>query len=333
MRKGKVSDNIINRSVFKTIKYRDTDYVKVHQPGDAVVTKECRNVVSSASAGLMFSGELWTGDELFLFDIRRAFFNAMNNVVAEGGQPCAVLVDLLLPAKAQEKDIKVLMRYISLMSAENQIEVAGGETEVTGNLISPIITFTMMGELIAEHPVDAGELSADMDIVMAGYTGISGSVAAAYLGIEFLRERFRKSYLKQIFDLENYMDMRTVLPAWTHGAKMMHDVSRGGVYGALFELSSKAKKGVKVELSALPMRQETVEVCELYDMNPYKLLGNGGMLIVTECGETLCSYLEEQGVPAVTVGKLTDDNAKAVIKNGEISYIEPPRNDEIHLIL
>ena len=333
MRKGKVAENIVNRSVFKTIKYRDREYVEVAQPGDSVVTAECQNVVSKATAGLMFSGDLWIGDELFLFDIRRAFFNALSNVVAEGGRPRAVLVSLYLPAKAQERDIKELMRYISSLAQENQIDIAGGETEVTGNITSPVISFTAMGPLATEVVADAKKLSENMDIVMAGYSGIAGSVATTYLKIDELRERFSKTYLNQIFAQEKYMDMRNLVCAWNHGVRMMHDTSRGGVYGALFELSSKAKKGIRVELDMIPILQETVEVCELYDMNPYKLLSNGGMLMVAEHGEELCAFLEEQEIPAVVIGKLTEDNAKAVIKNGEISYIEPPRKDEISLVL
>ena len=174
MRKGKVAENIVNRSVFKTIKYRDREYVEVAQPGDSVVTAECQNVVSKATAGLMFSGDLWIGDELFLFDIRRAFFNALSNVVAEGGRPRAVLVSLYLPAKAQERDIKELMRYISSLAQENQIDIAGGETEVTGNITSPVISFTAMGPLATEVVADAKKLSENMDIVMAGYSGIAG---------------------------------------------------------------------------------------------------------------------------------------------------------------
>ena len=44
---------------------------------------------------------------------------------------------------------------------------------------------------------------------------------------------------------------------------------------------------MKIELQKIPVWQETVEVSEVFDINPYMLDGTGSLLIVTNNGERL----------------------------------------------
>ena len=55
MRRGKISENIIQRSVLKAIKYKDREYFCTHSSigNDATVTRKSESVISVANAGLM----------------------------------------------------------------------------------------------------------------------------------------------------------------------------------------------------------------------------------------------------------------------------------------
>ena len=52
------------------------------------------------------------------------------------------------------------------------------------------------------------------------------------------------------------------------GVSAMHDVTEGGIYGALWELAEASGIGLVIDLKAIPIRQETVEICEYYRLNP-----------------------------------------------------------------
>lgn len=342
MRKGKISENILKRSVLKTIKYKNQHFIKqgAAPGGDASVTVS-GNVMASASAGLMF------GAELLRFDIKRAFYNALNNVAAEGGKPEGVIVNLVLPKRTQEQDIKELMRYISGLCKDAEIEIAGGDTEVTEHVTSEIINFTAFGtylpakcqpspecHLPAEYQLPKEIAEVGMDIVMAGEIALSGTAAIAYLKNEELLERFQRSYLEKAFCCEQDMSIvKTAMYACDYGVRIMHDLSRGGIHSALWELSEKADKGVEVIQDAIPVRQETIELTEQYNINPYKLLSNGALLMVCENGADLVEYLAAHGIAASVIGKLTDNNDKVILKNEEKRYIEPPKGDQIYLLL
>lgn len=330
MKKGKVSEKIIKRSVIKTIKYKNSNYVtKGAAPGgDASVTIN-GTVIASASAGLMFDRER------LRFDIKRAVINAINNVASECGSPKGVIVNLVLPKKTQEQDIKELMRYISGLCAEMNIEVAGGDTEVTDNITSEIINFTAFGEYIPDMYVSVNEIAkSGMDIVMAGEIALSGTAALAYLKYDELIRRFQKSYIDKALLCEECMSIvKAAEAACGYGVRIMHDLSRGGIYSALWELSEKTGKGVEVMMDDIPVRQETIELSEIYTINPYKLLSNGALLMVCDNGAELAEKLMEKEIHAAVIGKLTDNNDKVILKNEEKRYIEPPRGDQIYLLL
>ena len=48
------------------------------------------------------------------------------------------------------------------------------------------------------------------------------------------------------------------------GVRAMHDVTTGGIFGALWELAEASGVGLEIELKKIPIRQETVEICEFF---------------------------------------------------------------------
>ncbi len=59
----------------------------------------------------------------------------------------------------------------------------------------------------------------------------------------------------------------------------MHDVTEGGIFGALWEMAESSGIGLEIDLKKIPLKQETVEICELFDINPYGLIASGAMLM------------------------------------------------------
>ena len=112
----------------------------------------------------------------------------------------------------------------------------------------------------------------------------------------------------------------------------MHDVTEGGIFGALWEMAAASGVGLEIDLKAIPIRQETVEICEVFDINPYMLISSGSMLIGTSRGTRLVSELEKAGVPAVVVGHATVGNDRVIINGDEKRFLEPPKVDELYKI-
>ena len=82
----------------------------------------------------------------------------------------------------------------------------------------------------------------------------------------------------------------------------------------------------------IPIRQETVEICEYYDLNPYELLSGGALLMAAENGKKLVEALQGEGIPAFVIGKTNAGNDKVVINRDEVRYLTMPSADEIFKI-
>ena len=67
-------------------------------------------------------------------------------------------------------------------------------------------------------------------------------------------------------------------------------------------LAEQAGTGLEVSLKKIPIRQETVEICNELDVNPYELSGNGSLLFVTDQGEMLAEQLQQQKIPRRWIG-------------------------------
>ena len=112
----------------------------------------------------------------------------------------------------------------------------------------------------------------------------------------------------------------------------MTDVSEGGIFAALWKLAEASGVGLEVDLKKLPIRQETVEICNFLDLNPYGLASSGSLLIAAKDGAGLAGLLERNGIPACVVGRTTEGNDR-ILRNGEEKrFLEPGKPDERYRI-
>ena len=117
------------------------------------------------------------------------------------------------------------------------------------------------------------------------------------------------------------------------GITAAHDLSNGGVFAGLWDMAARAGCGLKVDMRCNPLRQETVEICEFFGLNPYHLLSGGSLLLATDNGEKLVADLRENGILAVVIGELVEGNDKVIINSDETRFLESPQADEILTVL
>ena len=117
------------------------------------------------------------------------------------------------------------------------------------------------------------------------------------------------------------------------GVNAMHDVTEGGIFGALWEMAEASGVGLEIDLKKIPVRQESIEICEYFGINPYELISSGSMLMAASDGDMLVRNLEKEGIPAAVVGKAMEGNDRILINDGEVRFLEPPKTDELYKVL
>ena len=91
--------------------------------------------------------------------------------------------------------------------------------------------------------------------------------------------------------------------------------------------------GLEMDFTKVPIRQETIEICEIFDVNPYKLQSEGTILIGVPAGEALVLELRRMGLMAAVIGQTNSGNDRMLYYNGNGRYLERPAKDEIYKVL
>ncbi len=109
----------------------------------------------------------------------------------------------------------------------------------------------------------------------------------------------------------------------------VHDISSGGIFAALWEMAERAGCGLEANLRAIPIRQETIEVCEFLGVNPYLLTSAGSLLIACDHEEELLERLAERGISAAVIGHLREGNERILHNDDETRFLDMPQTDEL----
>ncbi len=327
MKIGKVSENVLKRTVLKGIKNTREEVLIGAGPGE-----DCAVLELKEDEVFVTSTDPITGTAT---DIGRlAVHVAVNDLAAQGAEPIGLLTTALLPENYKESRLKDIMEQYKETCTSLGIQPLGGHTEVTRAVNRPVLTVTGIGKAKKDRLTHTANAKPGMDIIVTKWVGLEGTSILAKEKSEELLTRYPRSLVE---NAKNFDAFLSVLPesriAVHNGAVAMHDITEGGVFGALWELSVCAGVGIEVDLKKIPIRQETVEVCEFFDLNPYCLISSGSMLIVAENGYDCVKALEEEGIHAVVIGKTTDNNDKAVLNEGEKRFLEAPKPDELYKIL
>ncbi len=326
MEQGTLDELCLTRSVTKHIRKHNKDIL-------------CGAVVGSDYSAIRLSEEIAVNAEGISTSPYVAWTKAMNNLAVSGGEPVAVRIDMLLPMEVEESHIKMWMHDFNELADKSGIQIAGGHTQVSHIYNEPSFIVNVIGQ-VREELVFSKKKCAGYHIVMIGYTGLMGTDIIAREKFDELATRYSASYIKgAFFDKEAYGILNHVaqIKNIAEGSDIellyMHDVSHGGVYGALWQLGARLNHGIRINHLQIPIKQETVEICEFYDINPYMLEGTGALLVVTNKGEELVSELTSKNINASVVGTVTEDKERVVILSEEKRFLAPVKGDEIYKVL
>ncbi|MGN0484679.1 MAG: AIR synthase-related protein [Lachnospiraceae bacterium] len=308
MREGKIAEAVCRRSVLRQLQTKPQE--------------EENEFTYTANPEMIFSSDAGA----------RGVYRVANHLAAEKAVPIGVLTQLLLPVTTQEEELKAWVRQIDEACKLAHLAVLGGHTQVTRAVSEPLFSFTGIGKKKQKQIPQKNY--AGFDVVVTKWVALEGTVLLAEKKQAELQTRYPQAMLDTAKEFAQF------LPAWVEaahaqksGSCIMQDVSEGGIFGALWELAERAGVGLDIDLKTIPIRQETVEICEFFGLNPYELCGQGSILIFTQDGTALCRTLEKEGISATLIGKTTDKNDRVLWNEDEKRFLEPPKMDEIYKVL
>ena len=263
---------------------------------------------------------------------RLAVHVTANDLASSGAQAIGLMVTALMPPQIKESEIRKIISEMNQECEKLSIMILGGHTEITEAVNQPVLSVTGIGKVKKGQLVSTGGAKPGQDIILTKYIGIEGTAIIASEKEEELSQWFSSAFLKEA---KGFLSEISVVPEGLLAREYvssMHDVTEGGIYGALWELSKASKVGLEVTLEDIPIRQHTVELCERYDLNPYQLISSGSMLMTADCGRELVRRLEQAGIKGTIIGHTTDSREKLIYRQGKAANLEAPKQDELYKI-
>lgn len=320
---GKVPENVLKRSVFKKLTVK-RDEVLVHSG----IGEDCSIFAVGEDEAVVLSTDPITGTAKEIGKL--AFHVTANDIASSGAELIGMLLTIIFPPEAEERELKEIMDAITELASEYQVEILGGHTEVSEAVRQTLVSVTGVGKIKKDRMIKTGGLKPGQELVLTKWAGLEGS---AILAAEYEEELKKKLKPELVDTAKNFTAMLSVLreskEAMKIGVSTMHDITEGGVFGALWEVAAASGVGIEVDLKKIPIRQETIEICEVFDINPYMLISSGSMLIGTDHAGRLVEKLKAAGIHSAVIGYATEGNDRVICNGDERRFLEPPKTDEL----
>lgn len=256
-----------------------------------------------------------------------------NDIASSGVEPLGILVTILAPEHSTIDDIRGIMEEISEECRKLNLEILGGHTEVTSAVNKMVISCTAIGKTLKGAAVKTANAKPNDDIIVTKKLAMEGSFIAVSDKSEYLKDILSE---EEINEAKSYIKHISVVKegkiCGSFGVNSMHDITEGGVLGALWEVSSSSGCGFKVYENLMPLSEVTKKICNKFHIDPLRFISSGSMLITCKNGGELVKELMEKGVEAKIIGKITQDKPIMVI-DGVEEVVTPPDSDELFKIV
>ncbi|MCG8483538.1 MAG: AIR synthase family protein [Clostridia bacterium] len=326
MKTGKLDSELLKKIVFEHIEYKSKDVLV--RPG---IGKDCA-IVDYGENVCVLSTDPITGATNEVG--RLAVHISCNDIASEGLEPLGIMLAIMVPEGTTESEIDDIMKQAGEEAEKLKVEIIGGHTEITNAVNKTIIVSTAIGKVSKERYENRDDVKFGDAVILTKLAGLEGTGIIAYDNEKALFEVLTPEEIHNAKAmLEDVSVIREGVIAGDIGVSSMHDVTEGGILGAIWEICESSKVGATVYFDKIPVAKETLKICNFYDLDYLKLISSGCMIITVseKKKDKLLKALKGEGILATEIGVI-QEKAIQLIKDGEILEIEPPESDELYKV-
>ncbi|SNS57004.1 Hydrogenase maturation factor [Ekhidna lutea] len=252
----------------------------------------------------------------------------INDMVTTGFAPQYAQFVLNLPVSLTRDQFREYWKYIHQICEKHEIAITGGHT---GQIPRQESTISGGGTMFLRAPKDR-ILSSDGaqpgdSIIVTKEAAVSSTSLLAMAFPETVSEKcspdVQKKVANNFWNLSVLKDGLVAAKSLQPKAELraMHDVTEGGILGAINEMAEASGCGFKVDKNKLPVSEEVQKVANLFDIDPFLSIGAGSMILSVKNGmeDQLIADMTKEGIPAVKVGAFTEEPDKCLLAGNDIT--------------
>ena len=327
---GKLDSEILKKIVFDKITYKRDEVIT--RPGRG---EDCA-VVDFGKYECVLSTDPITAA---VSDIGRlAIHISCNDIASNGVEPLGILLAVMLPQGTTADDIEHIMADAAHAAELAGVEIIGGHTEITPAVNTPVIVSTALGRAVRGSSASALNMKPGDFIYITKSAGIEGT---GIIACDFTDELRSVLSDEEIEEAKSLLDFVSVIPEGIIGGEVgtsgMHDITEGGIFGAVWEMCTVSGNGAKVYPERVPVLPVTEKICTHYGINFFRLISSGCMLISVPQENTaeMERRMQEAGIRLTCIGEVTDASLgiTAHYADGRSEEIAPPAADELYKVM
>lgn len=324
---GKLPNKVLKKAVFSNIKHKRNEIIQ----GAAIGMDNA--IIDFDDEVCVMSTDPITGATK---DIGRlAIHISCNDVASSGAEPIGVLLTILVPPNTTEDDIHYIMGEAGDASKELNVEIMGGHTEVTDAVNRVVLSTTVVGKQKKEKMLDPDNIKVGHKVLMTKYAGIEGTSILANELEDYLVDKIGKSQVEEAKSMGKFISVvKEGIICGQIGVNYMHDITEGGVLGAVWEGAMAIGKGIKIYEHLIPIRDITKRIAHILNIDPYRLISSGSMLIIAADDKVpiIEERLKLEGIKVTVIGEVIEEGVY-IESDGSIEEIESPGSDELYKAL
>ena len=329
MKSGKLDSDLLEKIVFQHITYKRPEVLV--RPG---IGEDCA-VMDFGEYECVMSTDPITGaiEEIG----RLAVHISCNDIASNGVQPIVLLLAVMLPEGTTEEQIEKIMRQAGEAAASLEVEIIGGHTEITAAVKQPIVVSTAIGRAVKGASQKAEDMQPGDFILLTKEAGLEGTGIICCDCADKLKGVLTPEEIAEGCELLNHVNVvKEGVAAGKVGTAGMHDVTEGGILGAVWEMCHISHLGAELWLEAIPVSELTKKVCGHFGINWMRLISSGCMMIMVhpEQKEEVIKAIEEEGVSVACIGRVREEAyGRQLIAGGKAEEITPPVSDELYKVV
>jgi hydrogenase maturation factor len=216
-----------------------------------------------------------------------AFHYAACNVAVRFGKPKYISTGIYLPLNSTEEDLITIVMSLGVEAKKYGVKIVAGQTATYYGLEIPFVSTTCLGEVVR---VSAKPVIGDKIFLV-------GKVGGEAVWLKRLSEGSYTDSWRNFTSYPAILGLQNI-----EGVKMMHDVSEGGVKGALVEVLRDINMGLSFSSGNLHYAENVIEL----EQDVLRAPTYGALIVVAshDATEGIFDTCSKLGYPCSELGAL-----------------------------